>query len=180
MWHSATQRGTETFEQHAYQLVREIVKQAKLPASRSLQDNEADKLDQLVNHLSQSEFIIDATLYSTHGQQVAQSKDALPIGIAVGLSQSEEKAKPRPSAQLKASMDLKTRQDQVIKPNLFPIVEVIIKEGKTLGYVRVTFDYDAVQKHSKDFQEGYSDLSRLMLFIAGLIGVLFARAFAKQ
>ncbi|WP_157964694.1 AhpA/YtjB family protein [Algibacillus agarilyticus] len=156
LWNSTTQRGIKTFEKHAYLLVRQVVKQAQLPVILNKDNLTAAISQQLVEHLADSNFIIDATLYSNDGQTLAQSQQAFTLKQAVGIEAVTNKMR------------------------LFTIVEPIEVNGKNMGYLRVTFDYDAVQQDSKEFQEDFSGRTRLMLFLCAIIGFLFSRAFSRE
>lgn len=158
MWHSATNKAASRFEQHAFTLARAMVKQSGIAAAEFANNN--DKINQIIEQVAQSDFILDASLYDTKGQLLAKSSNALPTKVAVGLQKPDNNTES--------------------VHNRFPIVETLYQAQNPVGYLRVTFDYDAVQKDSTEFQQDYSALTRLMLFLTGLIGVLFARAFSKS
>nr|WP_281362610.1 AhpA/YtjB family protein [Marinifaba aquimaris] len=209
MWHTSTQSGAEKFEQHAYLLVRHIVKQALPSTAESIKKQQSQSLTHIIEHLSHSDFILDATVYSAKGEVLVETKNSLPLTQALGLDseqtklsinkhiKKEEKAEPIVTANPPSAANSETLLEEsqnasplttplsLIKPaakietSLFPIVEDVVSDGKTIGYIRVTFDYDQVQQQAKSFQEDYSELTKLMILISGLIGFLVARAFSK-
>lgn len=154
MWHSTSQTTADAFEDHAYKLVRQVVKQARLPVAMS-ESRTALALKPIIVNLTSSAFIIDATIYSDTGEILAQSDNALPVKQAVGLAIGDD------------------------LPNLFTLVETVQQDEQLIGYIRVTFDYDAVQQDSKQFQQDFSGISRLMMLLSAIIGFLFALAFSR-
>ncbi|MCU4676997.1 YtjB family periplasmic protein [Catenovulum sp. 2E275] len=141
------------FREYNYQTAREL---SDMLAQRFLYmkgfENAAETLDYIVI----SKRIIDASLYDEKGKIIARSTNSLSVADATGLN-------PYGSV------------------SIIPTVTELYDDNHTLlGYLRVSYDKNRFNEPQQQMLEKQSSTGRLMLFLAGLAGLLFSRAFYRQ
>lgn len=122
-----------------------VRQQAKLIALMLSKNANTEELSQALTLFSKEEFVVDASLYSTSGNLLAQSHNALAFKLLLTGEETTQK----------------TQQ----------IVEPIFSQQNLIGFLRVTFNADYIQtsknKVSKLFHKLYGEL--IILFLTGAL-----------
>lgn len=156
-----TAHGNAVLDQQARVMARVLTQQAALAASRALENRDSNSGEALVNNLASDPFIIDATLYNSDGETVAQSKGALKLAELLGFGGHEP-----------------ALGEQRIAPYIGNIRAA--GEGELLGYMRITLNHDALRATMAEPRSDTFDIARILLLMAGSMGFFLALAVVRR
>ena len=157
----ASERSSAIFDNQARIMARLLAQQSALAARPLLNDSDNSDALVLVNNLAADPYIIDATLYRQDGTTLASSDNALPLPQLLGFAGTS-----------------KTFGDQRITPYIGEIRD--LSGQKTLGYLRVTLNHQALFDSMAQPQAQTLDLARLLLVMAIMLGFLLALALTRR
>ncbi|MBQ1783428.1 MAG: hypothetical protein II007_07235 [Gammaproteobacteria bacterium] len=153
--------GNAVLDQQARIMGRVLTNQAALAASRVLESRDKSSGEALVNNLASVPFIIDATLYNSEGEAVAQSKDAIKLPELLGFGGNEPVLGERRVAPYLGNI----RADG---------------DGELLGYMRITLNHDALRDTMAEPRANTFDIARILLLMAGAMGFFLALAIVRR
>lgn len=153
-----TQRYYQMLSEQTQTLSRMLVRQAAENAASDITDNNQDKLQKLVNNLSNEPLILDATIYNIEGVTLAKTDNSMPLTQLTGLS--------TPLAM--ASIG---RQQ---------IVEPIFANKHVIGFVRITLEHNKLLAHAKDQIHYMTRIIRGLTLASLMIGLLLAFTFGRR
>lgn len=153
--------GNAVLDQQARVMARVLANQAALAASRALENRDNRSGEALVNNLASDPFIIDATLYNSDGETVAQSQGALKLSELLGFGGH----KPSLGEQRVAPYIGNIRADG---------------DGELLGYMRITLNHDALRATMAEPRADTFDIARVLLLMAGAMGFFLALAVVRR
>lgn len=156
-----TAHGNAVLDQQARLMARVLTHQAALAASRALEDRDSSSGEALVNNLASDPFIIDATLYNSDGETVAQSKGAVSLAALLGFGGHEP-----------------VLGEQRVAPYIGNIRAA--GEGELLGYMRITLNHDALRTTMAEPRSDTFDIARILLLMAGSMGFFLALAVVRR
>lgn len=153
--------GNAVLDQQARVMARVLTNQAALAASRALENRDSGGGEALVNNLASDPFIIDATLYNSDGETIAQSREALKLAELLGFGGN----KPILGEQRVAPYIGNIRADG---------------DGELLGYMRITLNHDALRTTMAEPRADTFDIARILLLMAGAMGFFLALAVVRR
>ncbi|WP_120511587.1 YtjB family periplasmic protein [Photobacterium salinisoli] len=140
-------------------LSRIIARQAASTAVGDILDKQQDKLQDLVNRISDEPLILDASIYDLEGVPLAQTEDAMPLEQVSGLTT------PLSTASI--------GRQQLVQP-------VMTDEGQVVGFIRLTLEHGKLVQHAADQIDSMTNTVRGMLLVALFIGFILAYTFGRR
>ncbi|MBD8512871.1 YtjB family periplasmic protein [Photobacterium sp. WH77] len=140
-------------------LSRIIARQAASTAAGDILDKQQDKLQDLVNRISDEPLILDASIYDLEGVPLAQTEDAMPLEQVSGLTT------PLSTASI--------GRQQLVQP-------VMTDEGQVVGFIRLTLEHGKLVQHAADQIDTMTNTVRGMLLVALFIGFILAYTFGRR
>ena len=151
-WVYTQQQGKALLQQQRSQLMRETLSALSHTAAYLIENDQLDGLEQLTQHIAASPYLHDVVVYDANGVRMSWSEGSAAARLLYGPSQSE---------QLQA------------------MVQPITKDQQLLGYIKLSLRLDAsVTPVAKRWQQLMQQLLA-MLVLAGMIGFLLRRGFAR-
>lgn len=151
-WVYTQQQGKALLQQQSSQLMRETLSALSHTAAYLIENDQLDGLEQLTQHIAASPYLHDVVVYDANGVRMSWSEGSAAARLLYGPSQSE---------QLQA------------------MVQPITKDQQLLGYIKLSLRLDAsVTPVAKRWQQLMQQLLA-MLVLAGMIGFLLRRGFAR-
>lgn len=151
-WVYTQQQGKALLQQQSSQLMRETLSALSHTAAYLIENDQLDGLEQLTQHIAASPYLHDVVVYDANGVRMSWSEGSAPARLLYGPSQSE---------QLQA------------------MVQPITKDQQLLGYIKLSLRLDAsVTPVARRWQQLMQQLLA-MLVLAGMIGFLLRRGFAR-
>ncbi|NMH66560.1 AhpA/YtjB family protein [Shewanella salipaludis] len=153
LWQTSLLQGQELLKSQTQKMARLLVQQTAYGAAPALQLQNDEQLQWLTSALVEDPKVMAATIYSEAG---------LRLSFAQSLTTEELEPDSPAMADLLAPYP--------------PYVEPVVQGGKNLGYVEVRLDpkrfFDEIKEaHLHNMQQ-----QQIMLIVAGVIGLLLARA----
>ncbi|UTV27234.1 YtjB family periplasmic protein [Photobacterium atrarenae] len=139
-------------------LSRMVVRQAAATAAQDMLDNDQNKLQALVQRLSQEPLILDASIYDLEGVTVAKTEEAMPLEQVTGI------ATPLSVASI--------GRQQVVEP--------IMAEDQVVGFVRITLEQGRLLEKAASQVEYMTNTVRGLILAALMIGFLLAYTFGRR
>ncbi len=142
-------------------LTNVLINQAALSASKSIVDQDQDRLLDLTNQLAQERLVFDATIYDSEGVKLAASDSAESVREVLGLDT------PLQTASI-------GRQQ---------LVEPVMHDGNLIGFVRITFEtgkVTAISDHHYRKSDRYMYFMVIMSFFSGVLFTLLLRRKPRQ
>lgn len=152
------QRNYQMLGEQTQTLSRMLVRQAAETAVDDLIDKNQDKLQVLVQRLSNDPLILDATIYDLEGRTVARTEEAMPVEQVTGLSTP-------------LSVASYGRQQ---------IIEPVLSSNQVIGFLRITLEHGKLVEHATNEIEGMTNIVRGLVIAALFIGFLLAMTFARR
>ncbi|MDO6704716.1 YtjB family periplasmic protein [Photobacterium sp. 1_MG-2023] len=140
-------------------LSRIIARQAASTATDDILENQQDKLQALVNRISDEPLILDASIYNVEGTPLAQTEDAMPLEQVSGLTT------PLSTASI--------GRQQIVQP-------VLTDDGQIVGYLRLTLEHGKLVQHAADQIDNMTNTVRGLVLAALLIGFILAYTFGRR
>lgn len=151
-WVYTQQQGKALLQQQSSQLMRETLSALSHTAAYLIENDQLDGLEQLTQHIAASPYLHDVVVYDANGVRMSWSEGSSPARLLYGPSHSE---------QLQA------------------MVQSITKDQQLLGYIKLSLRLDAsVTPVAIRWQQLMQQLLA-MLVLAGVIGFLLRRGFAR-
>lgn len=151
-WVYTQQQGKALLQQQSSQLMRETLSALSHTAAYLIENDQLDGLEQLTQHIAASPYLHDVVVYDANGVRMSWSEGSTAARLLYGPSQSE---------QLQA------------------MVQPITKDQQLLGYIKLSLRLDAsVTPVAIRWQQLMQQLLA-MLVLAGVIGFLLRRGFAR-
>lgn len=148
-------------ERQATLMARVLTNQAALAARRTLDSNDRQAAQALVDNLASDPFIVDATLYDSQGVALAVSADAKSLKELLGFGGVS-----------------KLFGEQRVTPYIGVIHAD--QDGEMLGYMRVTLSHQALlDTMAVPRTEGF-DFARVLLLLSGAMGFCLALAVVRR
>ncbi|MGF1691361.1 YtjB family periplasmic protein [Photobacterium kagoshimensis] len=151
-------RNYQMLSEQTQTLSRILVRQAAETASSDVIDKNQDKLQVLVQRLSQEPLILDATIYDLKGLTVARTEESMPIEQVTGLS--------TPLAVASYG------RQQVIEP--------ILSGEQIIGFLRITLEHGKLVENANSQIESMTNTVRGLVIAALFIGFLLAFTFGRR
>ncbi|QUJ68059.1 hypothetical protein KDD30_02595 [Photobacterium sp. GJ3] len=140
-------------------LSRIIARQAASTATDDILENQQDKLQALVNRISDEPLILDASIYDVEGTPLAQTEDAMPLDQVSGLTT------PLSTASI--------GRQQIVQP-------VLTDDGQIVGYLRLTLEHGKLVQHAADQIDNMTNTVRGLVLAALFIGFILAYTFGRR
>ncbi|MDX5408385.1 MAG: YtjB family periplasmic protein [Chromatiaceae bacterium] len=152
-WVYTQQQGKALLQQQSSQLMRETLSALSHTAAYLIENDQLDGLEQLTQHIAASPYLHDVVVYDANGVRMSWSEGSAAARVLYGPSHSE---------QLQA------------------MVQTITKDQQLLGYIKLSLRLDAsVTPVAIRWQQLMQQLLA-MLVLAGIIGFLLRRGFARM
>lgn len=133
------------------QLGRSLTQQAAKLVAAPLAKNDSDLLAQYIDVVNQGMFVQNAVLYNELGVRYEQAQ--APLSIVDMLKSSD------------------------LEPLVF--VEDIMFENKTIGYIKLVLDKQAVTHHHRSFNRNQLSQTALLIVLSIIVAALAMRLFYK-
>ena len=153
-----TVRNYQMLSEQTQLLSRMVVRQAAETAEKDVLENNQDKLQVLVQQISQEALILDASIYNLEGITLAKTEDAMPLEQVTGL------ATPLSVASF-------GRQQ---------IVEPILSDKHVIGFIRITLEHGKLVENANSQLEDMTNIVRGLVLAALFIGFLLAYTFGRR
>ncbi|MCG7585805.1 hypothetical protein BIT28_01105 [Photobacterium proteolyticum] len=151
-------RSYRALSEQTQSLSRIIVRQAAGTAAKDILDNNQDKLQALVQQLSEEPLILDASIYDLEGIAVAKTEEAMPLEQVTGISTP-------------LSVASFGRQQ---------IVEPVMADKQVIGFVRITLEHGKLLEDAASQVEYMTNIIRGLILAALFIGFLLAFTFGRR
>lgn len=153
-WYQTEQRGTEVRMVQTEQLAQVILAQANHEARVWLLEENEQGLAGLASHLQQQEGILEVSIQDERGRSL----------VRAGHDQSVQDY----------LNSLPTYMWAV------PMVSAIEDNGRTIGFIRITFDYHRILAEADIYQRVHMQRTGFILFLSALAGFLLATSVLKR
>ncbi|KDM91850.1 YtjB family periplasmic protein [Photobacterium galatheae] len=153
------QNNFDMLSEQTHALSRMIARQAASTASEDILDKDQDRLQALVNRISDEPLILDASIYDLEGLPLAQTEDAMPLEQISGLTT------PLSTASI--------GRQQLVQP-------VLTDDGQIVGYLRLTLEHGKLVQHAADQIESMTNIVRGLVIAALFIGFVLAYTFGRR
>ncbi|GAB6261569.1 YtjB family periplasmic protein [Photobacterium sp. CCB-ST2H9] len=153
------QNNFDMLSEQTQSLSRIIARQAASTASDDILDKDQDRLQALVNRISDEPLILDASVYDLEGSPLAQTEDAMPLEQISGLTT------PLSTASI--------GRQQIVQP-------VLTDDGQIVGYLRLTLEHGKLVQHAADQIESMTNTVRGLVIAALFIGFVLAYTFGRR
>lgn len=157
LWQSSLLQGQQLLDSQTNKMARLLVEQTSYGATPALKTNNKEHLQWLADAQVQDPKVKSVAIYDAHGER---------LSFAQGIS-SEALA-----------FDSKLLQQQLA--SFPPLVETIIDQDEKLGFIEIRLDVEQFVNEIKQAHQLNMDQQQMMLIIAGIIGMLFARALSYK
>ncbi|GAB3525491.1 hypothetical protein GCM10027342_27690 [Photobacterium alginatilyticum] len=151
-------RSYRALSEQTQSLSRIIVRQAAGTAAKDILDNNQDKLQALVQQLSEEPLILDASIYDLEGIAIAKTEEAMPLEQVTGISTP-------------LSVASFGRQQ---------IVEPVMADKQVIGFVRITLEHGKLLEDAASQVEYMTNIIRGLILAALFIGFLLAFTFGRR
>ena len=153
-WYSVGQRGEEVTLLQTEALARVILSQASHEARVWILDDNMEGLGGLAEHLHQQDGILEVAIQDARGQTLVRSGHDLAVQDYLTMLPSSLRAVPK--------------------------VASIDDQGRMIGFIRITFDYQRILAESDMYQRAYMQRSGFLIFLSVLSGFLLATAVLRR
>ncbi|MBY5921893.1 AhpA/YtjB family protein [Ferrimonas balearica] len=153
IWVSSERQTHNLLARQTDQLADSLVRQAAHAAATALKVDEPEQLSWLVESLVADPRVISATVFSHEGQRLAFSQSLFP------------------EAQLPDEETLQSALNRFA-----PLTATVRQEDEVLGYLRIRINRSLFFRDNRTLHQEHHNQQQLMLLLAGLVGVLLARA----
>ncbi|MGF1717915.1 YtjB family periplasmic protein [Photobacterium chitinilyticum] len=151
-------RSYRALSEQTQSLSRIIVRQAATTAAKDVLDKNQDKLQALIQQLSEEPLILDASIYDLEGIAIAKTEEAMPLEQVTGISTP-------------LSVASFGRQQ---------IVEPIVIDKQVVGFVRITLEHGKLLESAASQVEYMTNTIRGLILAALFIGFLLAFTFGRR
>lgn len=151
-------RNYQMLSEQTQSLSRMVVRQAAETAEKDVLEDNQDKLQVLVQQISQESLILDASIYDLEGITLAKTEDAMPLEQVTGLSTP-------------LSIASFGRQQ---------IVEPILSDKHVIGFIRITLEHGKLVENATSQIEDMTNIVRGLVLAAVFIGFLLAYTFGRR
>lgn len=153
-WYSVGQRGEEVTLLQTEELARVILSQASHEARVWILDDNMEGLHSLTEHLQQQDGILEVAIHDGRGKTLVRAGHDLAV------------------------QDYLTMLPRTLKA--VPKVASIDDQGRMIGFIRITFDYQRILVESDMYQRAYMQRTGFLIFLSVLAGFLLATAVLKR
>lgn len=153
-WYSVGQRGDEVTRLQTEALARVILSQASHEARVWILEENADGLYGLAHHLQQQEGILEVSIQDAQGRSLVRAGHDMAV------------------------QDYLTSLPTYL--TAVPKVSPIDDNGRVVGFMRITFDYQRILAESDMYQRAYMQRSGFLIFLSVLAGFLLAISILKR
>lgn len=153
-WYSVGQRGEEVTLLQTEELARVILSQASHEARIWILDDNMEGLEGLAEHLQQQDGILEVAIQDERGKTLVRAGHDLAVQDYLTMLPSSLRAVPK--------------------------VAFIDEQGRVIGFIRITFDYQRILAESDVYQRAYMQRSGFLIFLSVLAGFLLATAVLKR
>ncbi|UXI00790.1 YtjB family periplasmic protein [Photobacterium sp. TY1-4] len=151
-------RNYRALSEQTQTLSRMVVRQAAATAAQDMLDKDQNKLQALVQRLSEEPLILDASIYDLEGVTVAQTEEAMPLEQVTGMST------PLSVASF--------GRQQVVEP--------IMTEDQVVGFVRITLEQGRLLEKAASQVDYMTNTIRALILAGLMIGFLLAYTFGRR
>ena len=158
----SSQKSAENIHEYFQQVGQLQLKQLSNSAAVTLELGDRKALTLLADQVSNQAFIRDVTFYDPTGQVIAKSSQAKTNSLTNGQSELE----PKEEAEIQQQQTTHFIGE--------------IRTTQLLGYVGMSLHDGQIKKPLTKTMTDLFEQSRLLLILAGIIGVLLARSLSKK
>ncbi|MEJ2765519.1 AhpA/YtjB family protein [Photobacterium sp. MCCC 1A19761] len=151
-------RNYRALSEQTQTLSRMVVRQAAATAAQDMLDKDQNKLQALVQRLSEEPLILDASIYDLEGVTVAQTEEAMPLEQVTGMST------PLSVASF--------GRQQVVEP--------IMTEDQVVGFIRITLEQGLLLEKAASQVDYMTNTIRGLILAGLMIGFLLAYTFGRR
>jgi len=152
IWLNINQEGDTLLQENVLVLADNILLQTSHSASRYIENDDIDALEQLTDSALKSDYIHEMVIYDDRGVELSKSRNALSM----------------------KQRFLSGDETSVLSQSPIPYVtEIRTAENKLLGFVRLTLLRTQLQRDGVKYIHAISQKVMLLCLLAGLIGYLF-------
>ena len=151
LWLMHSKNASEWYSLESEQLGRSLASQASRMLAAPLQKDDQESIENYVSTIQTDSFVQGTALYDESGRTIKSFDENYSI-----IKEFRVKNQP---------------------PLIF--IEDIIYEGKTIGYVKLLLDRDAIIKHHKAFNKTQLLQTGLIMLLTAICAMLITRLFYK-
>jgi membrane protein len=151
LWFMHSKNANDWYSLESEQLGRSLASQAARMLAGPLQKDDQDSIENYVSTIETDSFVKGTSLYDQSGKTIKSFDENYSI-----IEEFRVKNQP---------------------PLIF--VEDIIYEGKTIGYVKLLLDREAIIKHHKAFNQTQLMQTGLIILLTAICAMILTRLFYK-